>query len=111
MKSIHILSTPFFRLFGHSDLILRSLLFIKLPIMHTTQFFQQPAIGVSARERQVLELLSNGQSTTEIATALYLSPHTVNDHRKALKWKLDAKNVAQMIRKGFELQLLNSSTL
>lgn len=79
--------------------------------MHTTQFFQQPTIGVSARERQILELLSNGQSTTEIATTLYLSPHTVNDHRKALKWKLDAKNVAQMIRKGFELQLLNSSTL
>lgn len=64
---------------------------------------------VSSRERQILELLSFGHSSTEIASTLYLSSHTVNDHRKNLLWKLDAKNVAQMIRKGFELQLLNAS--
>ncbi len=77
--------------------------------MHTATFFPSPP-RVTSRERQVLELLSNGHSSTEIASTLYLSTHTVNDHRKNLKWKLDAKNVAQMIRKGFELQLLNTSS-
>lgn len=64
--------------------------------------------GISRRERQVLELLSFGQSSQEIAAQLYLSPYTVNDHRRSLRGKLRAKNVAQMIRKGFELQLLNA---
>jgi len=65
---------------------------------------------ISQREREVLELLSFGQSSHEIAELLYLSPYTVNDHRRSLRDKLRAKNVAQMIRKGFELQLLNFST-
>lgn len=64
---------------------------------------------VSPREREVLQLLSNGYATREIATTLFISNHTVNDHRKALMLKLDAKNVAQMIRKGFELNLLDAS--
>lgn len=77
--------------------------------MQTTAFLQQTYSRVSPRERQVLELLSFGHSSTEIANTLYLSSHTVNDHRKALMDKLDAKNVAQMIRRGFEFQLLNAS--
>ena len=64
---------------------------------------------ISSREQEVLELLSYGYSSPEIASSLYLSPHTVNDHRKALMSKLSVKNVAQMIRRGFELQLLNAS--
>lgn len=64
---------------------------------------------VSSREKEVLELLSNGYATRDIATILFLSNHTVNDHRKALLIKLNAKNVAQMIRRGFEFNLLNTS--
>ena len=78
--------------------------------MQTTAFLHNNYNRVSPRERQVLELLSFGHSSTEIANTLYLSSHTVNDHRKALMDKLDAKNVAQMIRRGFEFQLLNAST-
>ena len=78
--------------------------------MQTTQYYTTSTQRVSSREREVLELLSQGQSSTEIASSLYLSPYTVNDHRKALLYKLEAKNVAQMIRKGFELQLLNASS-
>ena len=78
--------------------------------MNATSYFSSTLERVSNRERQVLELLSQGHSSMEIASTLYLSHYTVNDHRKALLEKLDAKNVAQMIRKGFELQLLNTST-
>jgi DNA-binding CsgD family transcriptional regulator len=40
--------------------------------------------GLSARERQVVELLLAGRSTREVATDLYLSPHTVRDHIKTI---------------------------
>lgn len=63
---------------------------------------------ISPREREVLELLSFGQSSLEIAARLYLSPYTINDYRRSLRDKLRAKNVAQMIRNGFELELLNT---
>ena len=69
------------------------------------------AIFLSRREKEVLELLSAGHSSLEIASTLLLSYHTLNDYRKSLKTKLGAKNVAQMIRKGFELQLLNPITV
>ena len=64
---------------------------------------------ISPREQEVLILLSQGYASREIAATLYLSNHTVNDHRKALMVKLDARNVAQMIRRGFEHNLLNTS--
>lgn len=64
---------------------------------------------LSVREMEVLQLLSIGQSSTDIASNLYLSKYTVHSHRKSIQKKLKARNVAQMIRKGFELQLLNTS--
>ncbi len=64
---------------------------------------------ISPREKEVLFLLSNGYVTREIASSLFISDHTVNDHRKALMSKLGARNVAQMIRRGFELNILNAS--
>ena len=65
--------------------------------------------SVSPREYQVLNLLSNGYSSKDIALHLYVSPNTIKDHRKALLRKLNARNVAQMIRKAFELELLKTA--
>ncbi len=67
-------------------------------------------ICISTREKEILQLVSTGLSSTDIARILHLSSHTIKDHRKSLKRKLQASNVAQLIRRGFELQLLNTST-
>jgi len=75
--------------------------------MQATAFHQPQFKSVSNREKQVLPLLSQGHSSIEIADTLSLSNHTVNDHRKSLREKLGARNAAQMIRRGFEMQLLN----
>ena len=57
---------------------------------------------ITKREGEVLELISFGMTTKEIASSLFLSNHTVISHRKNLLLKMDARNVAGLIRKGFE---------
>lgn len=53
--------------------------------------------NISKRELEVLQLISQGMKAREIAKELYLSPYTINDHRKNIMEKLSAKNVANLI--------------
>ncbi len=52
----------------------------------------RPTLGddLTDREREVLTLLSTGQSTDEIVAELVLSPHTVRNHIRNVLTKLDA---------------------
>jgi len=50
------------------------------------------------REREILNLVISGKTSREIAKHLFISYHTVNEHRKNIGNKLGAKNVAQLIR-------------
>jgi DNA-binding NarL/FixJ family response regulator len=58
---------------------------------------------LSKREKEVLALLSQGLSTSEIANKIFLSTNTVHTYRKRLMEKLEAKNVAELVYKGTEL--------
>lgn len=55
---------------------------------------------LSAREQEVLSLLAEGLSTTEIAEKMFLSKNTIQTYRKRLMLKLNAKNVAELVVKG-----------
>ena len=48
---------------------------------------------LSEREKEVLKLLAKGSSTKQIAEVLFISPHTVNAHRKNIMRKLDIKTI------------------
>lgn len=61
---------------------------------------------ISNRELEVLELISRAFSTSEIAQELFIGSETAKTHRKNLLAKLDTKNSAGLVRKGFELGLL-----
>ena len=53
--------------------------------------------GLSAREREVLQLVAEGKSTKAIAACLQLSPPTVDTHRKNIMRKLDLHRIADLV--------------
>lgn len=59
------------------------------------------AYGLSDRERAVARLAVAGHTNREIATALWLSPHTVSDHLKKVFTKLDVSNRAELTARLF----------
>jgi DNA-binding NarL/FixJ family response regulator len=64
-----------------------------------------PATPLSAREREVLELIGQGATNREIAERLFLSPHTVKDHTTALYRKLGVRNRAEAAKRAEQLGL------
>ena len=57
---------------------------------------------VTPKEKEVLQLLAEGMSSKQIATKLTISFHTVESHRKSLRQKFGARNVAEMITKAYQ---------
>ena len=53
---------------------------------------------ITHREREVLQLLSEGMSTKEIAAHLQVSVKTVETHRKRIMEKLNIKSIAGLTR-------------
>ena len=63
--------------------------------------------SITNREQEILENISMGFTVNEIAKQLFLSPHTIITHRRSLLLKLDAKNGAELVRKGMEAGYLH----
>jgi DNA-binding NarL/FixJ family response regulator len=53
---------------------------------------------LSAREREVLQLIAEGKSTKAIATVLYVSKKTIDTHRAHILAKLHASSVAELVK-------------
>jgi len=53
---------------------------------------------LTAREREVLQLIAEGHTTKQIALRLYISPKTVEAHRRKVMDKLDIDNVALLTK-------------
>jgi DNA-binding CsgD family transcriptional regulator len=64
---------------------------------------------VSKRELEVLRLIAYENTAKEIAEKLFISNHTAISHRQNLMDKLDARNTAGLVRRGFELGLLSTN--
>jgi DNA-binding CsgD family transcriptional regulator len=52
---------------------------------------------LTVREREIMQLISKGLSTKEIAGKLFISFHTVESHRKNLLAKFNAKNSVELL--------------
>jgi DNA-binding CsgD family transcriptional regulator len=64
------------------------------------------AYDLTAREREVARLAVRGCTNREIAAALWLSPHTVQDHLKKVFAKLDVGSRAELTARLFFDQYL-----
>ncbi|HEV7473763.1 MAG TPA: response regulator transcription factor [Pyrinomonadaceae bacterium] len=63
-------------------------------------------LGVTPREREILELIANGMSNREIAEKLFVSENTVKTHSSRLFDKLGAKRRTQAVQLGKQLGLI-----
>jgi DNA-binding NarL/FixJ family response regulator len=57
-----------------------------------------PLDSLSARERQVLQLVAEGHSSAQIAALVHLSPKSVDTYRSRLMKKLGVADLAALIR-------------
>jgi DNA-binding NarL/FixJ family response regulator len=69
---------------------------------HTPQPVTVNDVGLSERERQVLDLLSHGHPEKQIADRLRISPHTVHTYIRRIYEKLHVHSHAQAVAKYAE---------
>lgn len=66
-----------------------------------------PFEPLTRREREILKLITDGNSNKEIADLLFISVRTVDHHRASIMKKLDMKKTVELvkyaIRKGYTL--------
>lgn len=67
---------------------------------------QSPFDRLTPREREVLQLLAEGDSSKRIARRLSISPHTVEAHRANIMKKLDLHSVAELVRFALRNQVI-----
>lgn len=67
---------------------------------------QQQALGITARELEVLTLVAGGHSNREIAEQLFVSENTVKTHCARVFDKLGAARRTHAVKRAKELGLL-----
>lgn len=63
-------------------------------------------IDLSTRENEILILIIEEYTTQEIAARLHLSIDTIKTYRKNLLYKLKARNVAGLVRRALEWEIV-----
>ncbi len=64
-------------------------------------------VSISERESEIIVLIAEGFSNKEIADKLFLSPHTVNTHRKNIMAKIGVNNTAGIVIYAVKEQLIS----
>jgi DNA-binding NarL/FixJ family response regulator len=67
---------------------------------------EEPAVQLTPRELEVLQLLRKGMSNPDIGYILGITPRTAKAHVAALLVKLEAHDRAEAVARGFERGLL-----
>lgn len=69
--------------------------------------FNCEPVHLSVREQEVITLIAEGMTNANIAERLFISPHTVNTHRKNIMQKLGVKNTASIVMYAVKSNLVN----
>ena len=70
-----------------------------------------PEDALTNREIDVLKLICQEKTTSEIAEELFISKKTVDNHRSNLIWKTEAKNMTGLVLFAIRSGILNVSEL
>ena len=82
-------------------------------LLRTVVANNSPASGMEAlteREREILKLVAQSNSTRDIAQKLHISVKTVDNHRTNLMRKLNLHDVASLTRYALEIGLIDHRT-
>ncbi|HEY5573640.1 MAG TPA: response regulator transcription factor [Anaerolineales bacterium] len=63
-------------------------------------------VGLSKREREVLDCLARGMTSAQIADDLFISENTVKTHVRHILEKLEASNRAEAVSKAIQIGLI-----
>ena len=63
-------------------------------------------VWLTNREKEILQYTADGCTVKEIADLIFRTPETVKTCRRNLQLKLEAKNMAELIKKGYEMRLI-----
>jgi DNA-binding NarL/FixJ family response regulator len=69
--------------------------------------FNCEPVTISERELEIIKWIAEGYTNNEIAEKLFLSPHTVNTHRKNILQKLGVNNTAAIVMYAVKTQLVS----
>jgi DNA-binding NarL/FixJ family response regulator len=61
---------------------------------------------ISNREKEVIQLIVDGNTTKDIAKKLFLSKHTIESHRQNILLKLQLKNSAELVKYAIQKGLI-----
>ena len=92
---------------GAANFILKSNLARLRPAIETALELRAPLRMLSARQRQVLQMLATGCSTREIAHQLSLSIKTVESHRAQVMLRTGIRDVAGLVRYAAQVGLVS----
>jgi DNA-binding NarL/FixJ family response regulator len=70
---------------------------------------REPEAGIprlTRREKEILKMIATGHTTAQIAAQLFISPFTVETHRRNLMQKFGVGNAPALIRVATELHLI-----
>lgn len=76
--------------------------------VYTQQDSDDPLSTLSPRERQIITMVVEGQSSAEIGMVLHLSPKTVATYRSRLMSKLGVTDVPGLVRLAIRCKLIDT---
>jgi two-component system invasion response regulator UvrY len=83
-----------------------------LNIIMEKHFTPEPDVSdfssLTTRETEILKFIASGKSTQQVADELFLSPHTVQTHRKSIIKKLNIKSPTQFVIYAMDMGLIKT---
>lgn len=88
------------------SIVIKGDTYFSMEVMDSLHESQSQQLLITRREKEVLQLISEGLTNAEIAEKLFISIPTVNTHRKSILEKFEVKNTATLIAKAIKTGLI-----